>query len=180
MSRDEVFRRYATEYDPIKIGSIDGTDSEPHDRALVRARNSEYSCNKLVKGDPYRTFGEIRHIRLVKDIVTGKSKRYAFVEFKSLNSVDKALSGMHKEDVDRAQVTVELEAERRLRGWRPRRLGGGFGGMKESGQLRFGCKERPFAKPIHLQKNNNEASRKRLNEKFTILFLNFPGKHKDD
>lgn len=103
----------------------------------------------------FSKFGEIRHIRLVKDILTGMSKRYAFVEFKSLNSVDEALGAMHKEDMDHSQIIVELEAERRMRGWRPRRLGGGFGGMKESGQLRFGCKERPFAKPIYLQKDNN-------------------------
>lgn len=108
----------------------------------------------------FSKFGEIRHIRLVKDIVTGKSKKYAFVEFKSLNSVDKALNTMHKEDMDHSQIIVELEAERRLRGWRPRRLGGGFGGMKESGQLRFGCKERPFAKPINLQKDNEVTSKR--------------------
>lgn len=29
-------------------------------------------------------------------------------------------------------------------------LGGGFGGKKESGQLRFGGKDKPFAKPIQL------------------------------
>jgi len=27
-------------------------------------------------------------------------------------------------------------------------LGGGFGGRKESGQLRFGGKDRPFKRPI--------------------------------
>lgn len=29
-------------------------------------------------------------------------------------------------------------------------LGGGLGGRKESGQLRFGCRDRPFRKPIPL------------------------------
>jgi len=38
-----------------------------------------------------------------------------------------------------------------LPGWIPRRLGGGFGGKKESGQLRFGGKDRPFRKPIILK-----------------------------
>lgn len=28
-------------------------------------------------------------------------------------------------------------------------LGGGFGGKKESGQLRFGGKDRPFRKPMY-------------------------------
>ncbi|KAG6382513.1 hypothetical protein SASPL_108424 [Salvia splendens] len=33
-------------------------------------------------------------------------------------------------------------------GWIPRRLGGGLGGKKESGQLRFGGRERPFRAPL--------------------------------
>lgn len=41
-----------------------------------------------------------------------------------------------------------FECERKLPGWIPRRLGGGLGGKKESGQLRFGGVERPFRKPI--------------------------------
>ncbi|KAL5971189.1 U11/U12 small nuclear ribonucleoprotein 35 kDa protein [Taenia solium] len=35
-----------------------------------------------------------------------------------------------------------------LPGWKPRRLGGGLGGMKESGQLRFGGIARPFRRPF--------------------------------
>lgn len=61
-----------------------------------------------------------------------------------------------------------MECERTLPGWKPRRLGllhsnalmysldgytgnlgGGFGGKKESGQLRFGGKDRPFRKPMY-------------------------------
>lgn len=35
-----------------------------------------------------------------------------------------------------------------MKGWKPRRLGGGFGGQRQSGQLRFGCVSRPFQKPF--------------------------------
>ncbi|XP_049887647.1 U11/U12 small nuclear ribonucleoprotein 35 kDa protein-like isoform X2 [Pectinophora gossypiella] len=167
--KETEFKKYATEYDPIKIGSIDGTDTEPHDRAILRALHSEYIPNKQVKGDPHHTlfvarlnprtsqetvqtefmkFGKILHCRLVKDIVTGKSKQYAFVEFESSSSMETALQEMHKEYIDGAEILVEREAERRLEGWKPRRLGGGFGGRKESGQLRFGCRDRPFRRPI--------------------------------
>jgi hypothetical protein len=34
-------------------------------------------------------------------------------------------------------------------GWKPRRLGGGLGGRKESGQLRFGGRDRPFHIPAN-------------------------------
>lgn len=64
---------------------------------------------------------------------------------------------MHKEYIDGSEIIVEREAERLLPGWKPRRLGGGLGGRKESGQLRFGCRDRPFRKPITVaQKNDNE------------------------
>lgn len=42
--------------------------------------------------------------------------------------------------------------------WIPRRFGGGFGGKKESGQLRFGGKDRPFRKPISLQRIQQSMS----------------------
>jgi U11/U12 small nuclear ribonucleoprotein SNRNP35 len=50
--------------------------------------------------------------------------------------------------IDEARIIVEKELERTLDGWKPRRLGGGFGGKKESGQLRFGGRERPFKRPM--------------------------------
>lgn len=31
-------------------------------------------------------------------------------------------------------------------------IGGGFGGKKESGQLRFGCLDRPWKRTVHQQK----------------------------
>ena len=43
---------------------------------------------------------------------------------------------------------VDFERERIVKGWVPRRLGGGVGGKKESGQLRFGGRDRPFKKPL--------------------------------
>ncbi|KAJ0180845.1 hypothetical protein K1T71_002930 [Dendrolimus kikuchii] len=179
MSRENTeFKKYATEYDPIKIGSIDGTDTEPHDHAIFKAIYAEYCPNKLVKGDPRNTifigrlnprttqdtiqtefakYGKILHCRLVRDIVTGKSKQYAFMEFQNVGSMDKALREMHKEYIDGSEIIVEREAERSMRGWKPRRLGGGFGGRKESGQLRFGCRDRPFKRPFTIgQKSDHD------------------------
>ncbi|KAG7266691.1 hypothetical protein CRUP_037258 [Coryphaenoides rupestris] len=139
----------ANVYNPLKAGSIDGTDLEPHDRAVWRALSARYKPNKGVVGDPLLTlyvarlnpetseerlrdvfskYGPIQRLRLVRDTVTGFSKRYAFVEYKEERSI----------------------VQRTLKGWIPRRLGGGQGGKKESGQLRFGGKDRPFRRPISL------------------------------
>ncbi|GJQ79150.1 hypothetical protein Trydic_g5402 [Trypoxylus dichotomus] len=132
----ETWSKYAKYYNPLKIGSIDGTDIEPHDRAIVRAINSEYTSNKHVK---------------VKDIVTGFPKGYAFIEYESEASAEEAYRGAYKMNIDGNIIFVDFECERLLKGWKPRRLGGGFGGNKESGQLRFGGRDRPFKKPISLQ-----------------------------
>lgn len=158
-------------YDPLKAGSIDGTDVEPHDRAVWRAMCARYRPNKGVVGDPLLTlfvarlnpltteeklhqvfskFGDIRRLRLVRDIVTGFSKGYAFVEYKEDRAVVRARRDGNKLVVDQHEVFVDMEQERTLKGWVPRRLGGGLGGKKESGQLRFGGRDRPFRKPITL------------------------------
>lgn len=102
----------------------------------------------------FSKFGKILYCCLVKDIVTGKSKQYAFVEYETSISVDNALRQMHKEYIDGSEIIVEKEAERSLAGWVPRRLGGGFGGRKEAGQLRFGCRDRPFHKPIIIKQSS--------------------------
>ncbi|XP_054482413.1 U11/U12 small nuclear ribonucleoprotein 35 kDa protein [Anoplopoma fimbria] len=158
-------------YDPLKAGSIDGTDVEPHDRAVWRAMGARYKPNKGVVGDPHLTlfvfrlnplttedklhqvfskYGDVQRLRLVRDIVTGFSKGYAFIEYKEERAVVRARRDANKLVVDQHEVLVDFEQERTLKGWVPRRLGGGQGGKKESGQLRFGGRDRPFRKPINL------------------------------
>ncbi|XP_053679213.1 U11/U12 small nuclear ribonucleoprotein 35 kDa protein-like [Anopheles nili] len=156
-------------YDPIQVGSIDGTDEVPHDRALVRALNSKYQPNRKVKGNPLHTvfvgrlahtvteetlrskftpFGTIVRARLVTDIITGLPKGYAFIEYTNREAALEAIERMHGVSIDGKEILVDEEWERRLDGWKPRRLGGGFGGRKKSQQLRFGCKVQPFRRPI--------------------------------
>ncbi|XP_061817641.1 U11/U12 small nuclear ribonucleoprotein 35 kDa protein [Nerophis lumbriciformis] len=167
----EDWNPIAKVYEPLKAGSIDGTDVEPHDRAVWRAMCARYKPNKGVVGDPLLTlfvsrlnpqttedklqqvfskFGDIKRLRLLRDIVTGFSKRYAFIEYKEERAVLRARRDANKLLVDQHEVFVDFELERTLKGWVPRRLGGGQGGKKESGQLRFGGRDRPFRKPINL------------------------------
>ncbi|CAD7681908.1 unnamed protein product [Nyctereutes procyonoides] len=118
-----------------------------------------YTPNKGVTGDPLLTlfvarlnlqtkeekskevfsrYGDIRRLRLVRDLVMGFSKGYAFFEHQE----ERALV------IDQQEIFVDYDLEKTLKGWIPRRLGGGLGGKKESGQLRFGGRDRPFRKPI--------------------------------
>ena len=156
-------------YDPLMAGSIDGTDEIPHDHGVVRAMKAKYRPNKGVKGDPQCTlfvsrlnygtsvqvlhqefsqYGDIRNIRLVRDLVTGYSKGYAFIEYQEEKDARIAKKHANNKEIDDKEILVEIECERTLKGWIPRRFGGGLGGRKESGQLRFGGIDRPFRQPI--------------------------------
>ena len=101
--------------------------------------------------ETFSKYGRIKRLRLVKDIITGYSKGYAFVEFELETDAEEAYQRAHKTSIDCNVIFIDFECERLLKGWKPRRLGGGFGGKKESGQLRFGCRDRPFIKPIQLK-----------------------------
>ena len=98
----------------------------------------------------FKRYGSIRQCRLIVDIVTGISRRYGFIEFKHLDDAKDAVRHMNRTIIDGETILVDFEMERKLKGWKPRRLGGGFGGYKESGQLRFGCSDRPFRPPISI------------------------------
>lgn len=144
-------------YDPQMSGSIDGTDFTPHDRALTRAYRSKYqppqppvpssvfvghippSCTEA---DLAQLFPTATGVHLIRDVVTRESKGYAFLD----GPVDRKKQYHFRGHL----LLLEDVASRKLPGWKPRRCGGGLGGRKESGQLRFGGSQRPFKQPFHL------------------------------
>lgn len=166
---------YADAYHPIQAGSIDGTDILPHDNAIYRAHlcssaglYDPFGDPKVI-GDPYCTlfvghlshattedilhqamsrYGRVKNLRLVRDIVTGASRGYAFVEFETEREMRRAYEDAHHSFIDDSEIIVDYNRQQLMPGWIPRRLGGGLGGKKESGQLRFGGRERPFRAPL--------------------------------
>ncbi|KAH6802478.1 RNA-binding family protein [Perilla frutescens var. frutescens] len=166
---------YADAYHPIQVGSIDGTDILPHDngvyRALLCSKASLYDPfgDPKVTADPYCTlfvgrlshlttedtlrkamneYGRVKNLRLVRHIVTGASRGYAFVEFETEKEMRRAYKDAHHTSIDDSEIIVDYNRQQLMPGWIPRRLGGGLGGKKESGQLRFGGRERPFRAPL--------------------------------
>ncbi|XP_063610864.1 U11/U12 small nuclear ribonucleoprotein 35 kDa protein-like [Penaeus indicus] len=170
----------AREYDPLAAGSIDGTDTEPHDRAVWRAMHAHHTPPELSSNsdrtlfvgrlpqnlkedqlrDRFSRFGVVESIHLVTDIVTGQSKGYGFVEFRRGRDAAEAQRECRGLEIEGRQVIVDWEAGRKMKGWIPRRLGGGWGGRKEAGQLRFGCVDRPWKKPIVINPQQNPADAK--------------------
>uniref|UniRef100_M8BF82 U11/U12 small nuclear ribonucleoprotein 35 kDa protein n=1 Tax=Aegilops tauschii TaxID=37682 RepID=M8BF82_AEGTA len=93
-------------------------------------------------------YGKVKSMRLVRDIVTGASRGYAFVEYETDKEMHRAYEDAHHSIIDGSEVIVDYYRQQLMPGWIPRRLGGGLGGKKESGQLRFGGRERPFRAPL--------------------------------
>ncbi|GAB2265597.1 small nuclear ribonucleoprotein 35kDa (U11 U12) [Dionaea muscipula] len=93
-------------------------------------------------------YGKVKRLRLVRDIVTGASRRYAFVEYHRESEMRRAYEEAHHSIIDGSEIIVDYSRQQLMPGWIPRRLGGGLGGKKESGQLRFGGRERPFRAPL--------------------------------
>ncbi|KZV33909.1 RNA-binding family protein [Dorcoceras hygrometricum] len=166
---------YAGSYHPIQAGSIDGTDILPHDNAVYRALLCSNAAlydpfgDPKIIGDPYCTlfvgrlshlttedtlrkamkaYGRIKNLRLVRHIVTGASRGYGFVEFETEKEMRQAYKDAHHTFIDDSEIIVDYNRQQLMPGWIPRRLGGGLGGKKESGQLRFGGRERPFRAPL--------------------------------
>ncbi|XP_020223058.1 U11/U12 small nuclear ribonucleoprotein 35 kDa protein isoform X2 [Cajanus cajan] len=93
-------------------------------------------------------YGRVKNLRLVRDIVTGASRGYAFVEYETEREMRRAYMEAHHLIVDDCEIIVDYNRQQLMPGWIPRRLGGGLSGKKESGQLRFGGREKPFRAPL--------------------------------
>lgn len=113
--------------------NFQGTDTEPHDRGIIRAINSTYKPNVRVVGEArhtvfvgrlhdktdeeklrhkFRKCGKIRRCRVVRDIITGASKCYGFIEFESRSEAREAVNTMNKSIIHDCQILVDYECER--------------------------------------------------------------------
>ena len=133
---------------PIIIGFSFQVVGVPEKTLMVRHLSPDTSERRLSR--VFSKYGELEKCRVIRDVISGYSKKYAFIEYKHEDDARKAIQECHNLLIDNYRVTVDYECERILSGWKPRRFGGGFGGKKESGQLRFGGIDRPFRRPIPL------------------------------
>lgn len=74
-------------------------------------------------------FGAVKKLRLVTDPL-GASRGYAFVEFENEEDMKKAYKRGDGMRIDGRRVLVDVERGRTVKGWRPKRLGGGLGSTR--------------------------------------------------
>ena len=65
----------------------------------------------------------MKKVTVVRDILTGHSKRYGFLEFKDPNECKRVRRKEHKALLKRREILVNFECHLSLPGWIPRRPG---------------------------------------------------------
>ena len=70
----------------------------------------------------FTRYGKLKNVTVVRDVVTGYSKRYGFIEFKNKHDCHQAKS-QHPTVLKGKKILVEFECQHTLPGWIPRRLG---------------------------------------------------------
>ena len=76
----------------------------------------------------FGAYGDIKRLRIVRDINTECSKGYAFIEYRDTRSAEIAYNRGDRRKIDGFTVIVDREICRIDKYWVPRRLGGGKGG----------------------------------------------------
>ncbi|XP_065220570.1 U1 small nuclear ribonucleoprotein 70 kDa-like [Planococcus citri] len=101
-------------------------------KTLFVARiNYDTSESKLRR--EFEVYGPIRKIVLALDENTGKPKGYAFIEYEHERDMHTAYKHADGKKIDGKRVLVDVERGRTVKGWLPRRLGGGLGGTRRGG-----------------------------------------------
>ncbi|CAG0892648.1 unnamed protein product [Cyprideis torosa] len=107
------------------------TDTDPFKTLFVGRINYDTSESKLRR--EFEVYGPIRKITLVTNVKTGKPRGYAFIEFEHERDMHAAYKHADGRKIDGRRVLVDVERGRTVKGWLPRRLGGGLGGTRRGG-----------------------------------------------
>ncbi|KAI0512587.1 U1 small nuclear ribonucleoprotein of 70kDa MW N terminal-domain-containing protein [Xylaria bambusicola] len=118
-------------YNPAEDANVRG---DPF-KTLIVARLS-YDANESDLEKEFGRFGPIERIRIITDTHAherpNKKKKphrgYAFVVFDREKDMRAALDGCDGIRIKDRRIKVDVERGRTVKGWKPRRLGGGLGG----------------------------------------------------
>lgn len=81
----------------------------------------------------FEVYGPIKRIYIVYNNKTSKPRGYAFIEYEHERDMHSAYKHADGKKIDGRRVLVDVERGRTVKGWQPRRLGGGLGGTRRGG-----------------------------------------------
>lgn len=102
--------------------------TDPYRTLFVARIHYDTSESKLRR--EFEAYGKIKQIKLIHDTKTDKPRGYAFIEYEDESSMHAAYKRADGKKIDGKRVVVDIERGRTIKGWKPRRLGGGKGGRK--------------------------------------------------
>lgn len=115
-------------YNPSSDKNISG---DP--RKTIFVGRLSYKTDEQKLEDNFGHYGTIKHLRIVRDIHSQKSKGYAFIEFADAKSAELAYRRADNKRIDDKNILVDMEQARIDKYWYPTRLGGGKGGETRRG-----------------------------------------------
>ncbi|BGP20702.1 hypothetical protein JCM10213_001051 [Rhodosporidiobolus nylandii] len=120
----EARRKAAKEavYDPSADEEICG---DPYKTLFVGRLPQEVTEKELIR--EFEIYGPLERVRLVED-KTGKSRGYAFLVYERERDMKAAYKDADGLKLHGKRLLIDVERGRTVKGWKPRRLGGGLGG----------------------------------------------------
>ncbi|XP_018619941.1 U1 small nuclear ribonucleoprotein 70 kDa-like [Scleropages formosus] len=132
--REKIERRQTVMEDELKLWDPHNDPNAQGDafKTLFVARvNYDTTESKLRR--EFEVYGPIKRIYIVYSKRTGKPRGYAFIEYEHERDMHSAYKHADGKKIDGRRVLVDVERGRTVKGWRPRRLGGGLGGTRRGG-----------------------------------------------
>ncbi|XP_056629730.1 U1 small nuclear ribonucleoprotein 70 kDa [Diorhabda carinulata] len=130
--------------------SAPNSTSDPFKTLFVARINYDTSESKLRR--EFEVYGPIKKILLIHNSINGKPRGYAFIEYEHERDMHSAYKHADGKKIDGRRVLVDVERARTVKGWLPRRLGGGLGGTRRGG---------PDVNIKHSGREDNERERER-------------------
>ncbi|XP_023695639.1 uncharacterized protein [Paramormyrops kingsleyae] len=132
--REKIERRQAVLETELKLWDPHNDPNAQGDafKTLFVARvNYDTTESKLRR--EFEVYGPIKRIYIVYNKRTGKPRGYAFIEYEHERDMHSAYKHADGKKIDGRRVLVDVERGRTVKGWHPRRLGGGLGGTRRGG-----------------------------------------------
>jgi len=111
--------------------SMNGITTDPFRTLFVSRVNFDSSESKLRR--EFESYGPIKQIKMITDEKDGRPRGYCFIEFEHEKDMHSAYKHADGKKIDGRRVLVDVERARTVKGWLPRRLGGGLGGTRRGG-----------------------------------------------
>merc|ERR1719317_312639 len=101
-------------------------------KTLFTARVNFYTSESKLRRE-FEQYGPVKSIKMVHNTKNGKPRGYAFIEYEHEKDMHSAYKHADGKKIDGRRVLVDVERGRTVKGWLPRRLGGGLGGTRRGG-----------------------------------------------